>query len=179
MATTPDDLTANNDATGPSAADIDINPTGAKARAAFAETHPSVEAEENPTGSKARAAFAAAREQVSGVTGQATDKARDYAALGKDKAAEGLDSVTRLFDDAATTIDDKVGAQYGDYARKAASAISGVATSLRGKDVDQLLEDARGVVRKSPALAVGAAVAVGFVLARLVRAGNDGGDKSA
>lgn len=167
MATTSNDLpgNANTDAAPtPNAADIEINPTGSKAREAFA------------------AARAKAGEQASGIKDQATGKARDYAAIGKDKTVEGLDSVSRLMDDAATTIDDKVGAQYGDYARKAASAVASVAGSLRSKDVDELLDDARGVVRKSPALAIGAAVAVGFVLARLVRSGTNHGvdkDKSA
>jgi len=163
MATTPDDLPESlNDDTA-AAAEKAVTPTAA-------------EIEINPTGSKARAAFAAAREKVgeqaSGIKDQATGKTREYAALGKDKAVEGLDSVTRLIDDAASAIDEKAGQQYGDYARKAASAVANVATTLRTKDVDELLEDARGVVRKSPALAIGAAVAAGFVLARLVRAGS-------
>ncbi|PTD25214.1 hypothetical protein [Sphingomonas fennica] len=162
MPTTPDSTEKPNQLATPNAAEIDINPTGSKAREAFAAAKEKV------------------GEQASDFKEQATGKARDYAAIGKEKAVEGLDSVTRLMDDAASTIDDKVGAQYGDYARKAASAVSNVATSLRSKDVDELLEDARTVVRKSPALAIGAAVAVGFVLARLVRAGKDGGqDKSA
>lgn len=171
MAMTPNDLpeNPNDDVTVPEGAD---NAPDAS------------DIEINPTGSKARAAFAAAREKVSEQTSdireQAGGKARDYAAIGKDKAVEGLDSVTRLMDGAAATIDDKVGAQYGDYARKASSAVSNVAASLRSKDVDELLEDARTVVRKSPALAIGAAVVAGFVLARLVRAGtNSGSDESA
>ena len=41
-------------------------------------------------------------------------------------------------------------------------------TKLDEKDVDVIAEDARQFVRKSPALAIGAAAAVGFVLARLV-----------
>lgn len=165
MATTPDDLpeTLKNAA-------LDSVPAADPATTA--------EIEINPTGSKARAAFAAAREKVgehaSDLKGQAGSKAHDYAVVGKDKAVAGLDSVSRLMDDAAATIDDKVGAQYGDYARKAASAVSNVATSLRTKDVDELFEDAREVVRKSPALAIGAAVVAGFVIARLVRAGAGG-----
>lgn len=171
MATTPNDL--------PESLNDDAAPAGASPNAATA-----AEIEINPTGSKARAAFTAARdkvsEQASGIKDQATGKARDYAALGKDKTADGLESVTRLMDDAASAIDDKVGAQYGDYARKAASAVANVATTLRTKDVDELLEDARGVVRKSPALAIGAAVVAGFVIARLVRAGTGGSnDESA
>lgn len=176
MATNPNDLPESlNDGAAPTAA----SPASAATTTATATAE---EIEINPTGSRARAAFAAAREKVgeqaSGIKDQATGKARDYAAIGKDKTAAGLDSVTRLMDDAVGAIDDKVGAQYGDYARKAASAVANVATTLRTRDVDELLEDARSVVRKSPALAIGAAVVAGFVIARLVRAGtgrNDSG----
>lgn len=174
MATTPNDLPGGlNDGEGPEDATPAAVPT------APAVTATAAEIEVNPAGSKAREALAAAREKVSeqasGLKDQATGKARDYAAMGKDKTADGLDSVTRLMDDAAATIDDKVGAQYGDYARKASSAIANVAATLRSKDVDELLSDAREVVRKSPALAVGAAVVAGFVIARLVRAGTGSG----
>jgi ElaB/YqjD/DUF883 family membrane-anchored ribosome-binding protein len=64
-----------------------------------------------------------------------------------------------------------MGPQYGDYARKAAESVAGTARSLDDKDVDQLVADARDFVRKSPAVALGAAALVGFVLMRLARGG--------
>lgn len=45
--------------------------------------------------------------------GQATEKARNYAVQGKDRAADKLDEFQRMIDDAANTIDSKVGEQYG------------------------------------------------------------------
>lgn len=101
--------------------------------------------------------------------GQATDKARDYAAQGKERAVGALDNVVKLVEDAAGTIDEKVGAQYGDYARRAAESISGFATTIREKDIDELARDARDAVRKSPAIAIGAAAAVGFLIARVIK----------
>ena len=79
--------------------------------------------------------------------------------------------IGKLIRDSAATIDENVGKQYGDYARGAADAVDGFATKLDAKDVDALAEDARQFVRKSPAVAIGAAAAVGFVLARLFRSG--------
>jgi ElaB/YqjD/DUF883 family membrane-anchored ribosome-binding protein len=70
-------------------------------------------------------------------------------------------------------VDEKLGEQYGQYARSAADQISGLAESLRGKQVDDLLDDAREFVKKSPAVAVGIAAGVGFVLARLLKSGLD------
>lgn len=101
----------------------------------------------------------------------AGDRARDYVTQGLDKATTALDDVVRMVNDAASTIDDKVGAQYGDYARQASGAISGFADTLRMKDADTLFEDARDAVRKSPAIAIGAAAALGFVVARIIKAG--------
>ena len=82
-----------------------------------------------------------------------------------------LDEFAKLIDDAANRVDEKLGEQYGGYARSAADAVAGFASQLRGKDVDQLFDDARDFVKKSPAVAIGTAAALGFVLARLVKAG--------
>jgi ElaB/YqjD/DUF883 family membrane-anchored ribosome-binding protein len=51
--------------------------------------------------------------------------------------------------------------------------VSGVADTLKSKEVDELLEGARDFVRNKPAVAIGAAAALGFVLTRLIKAGND------
>jgi ElaB/YqjD/DUF883 family membrane-anchored ribosome-binding protein len=110
-------------------------------------------------------------EKTAGLREQATDTVRSYAVQGKDKATEALDNVIRMIDDAAAAVDDKVGAQYGDYVRQAGETLATISTTIRDKDVDDLVDDARGVVRSSPALAIGAAAAVGFLVARIVKAG--------
>ena len=116
-------------------------------------------------------AVTAIGEKTAGLRAQAADTARSYAVQGKDKASDVLDNVVKMVGDAAGTIDDKVGAQYGDYVRQASDLLAGFATQLREKDVDDLVEDARSAVRSSPALAIGAAVAVGFAVARVLKAG--------
>lgn len=105
--------------------------------------------------------------------GQATDKAREFALQGKDRATEALDNVAKLIGDTAAQVDEKVGAQYGDYARRASDTVANLATTLRDRDVDQLFADARDLVRRSPGMAIGAAAVVGFALVRLVKAGID------
>ncbi len=108
---------------------------------------------------------------VQSLRSQATDKARSYALDGKNRATSALDELAGMVDDAARQIDDKLGPQYGQYARQAAGAVTGFADTLRDKDVDDLFDDARSVIRKSPAVAIGVAAAVGFALVRLVKAG--------
>jgi ElaB/YqjD/DUF883 family membrane-anchored ribosome-binding protein len=123
-------------------------------------------------------ASSAVRKEASSFKDQATARARGAATEGKARAAFALDNVAKLIVDAAGTVDEKVGAQYGDYTRKAADAVSGFADTLKGKDVDELVRDATEFVKKSPAVAIGAAVAIGFVITRLVKAGTDGNDKA-
>ncbi len=115
------------------------------------------------------------RDQAGDFASQAKDAARSAAASAKNMTGEGLHGLSKLIADTAETVDSKLGPQYGDYARKAAEAVSGAAKSLDDKDIDQLAEDARNFVRKSPAVAIGAAAIVGFVLMRMMR----GSDKDA
>ena len=104
-------------------------------------------------------------------TEQASAKARDYTAQGKDRAVEALDGVASLVDDAAGQVSEKLGEQYGGYIRQAADAVSNLAGTLRNKDADELIDDARNVVRSSPGIALAAAAAVGFLMVRVVKSG--------
>jgi ElaB/YqjD/DUF883 family membrane-anchored ribosome-binding protein len=111
------------------------------------------------------------REGASSLKGQATDKIRGYAEDGKARATSALEDFSNVVNEAAQSIDERLGAEYGNYARRAATAVSGVADTLRTREVDELFDDARNVIRKSPALAIGAAAAVGFALVRLIKSG--------
>ena len=113
------------------------------------------------------------RDQANSFKDKASDKAREYANSGKEKTTDMLDNVSKTVDDLARTVDERLGSTYGDYARKAANAVSGVADTLKGKDVDDIVADTRNFVRKQPAVAIGAAVAVGFLLTRLMRSGSN------
>ena len=104
---------------------------------------------------------------------QAFDKARLFAEDGKEKAGGALDQLAQMLLDAAAQVDEKLGAQYGDHARTAASSVQGFAETVRNKNIDELADDVRGYVRKSPAAAVGVTAALGFALARLVHSGID------
>lgn len=116
-------------------------------------------------------------DNVTKLKSEASDRARGFADEGKAKATGALDQLSQMLTDAAGQVDDKLGAQYGQYARSAASQVQGLSSSLNEKTVDDLLDDARELVRKSPAVAIGTAAAVGFVLARLLSAGLDQRDK--
>jgi ElaB/YqjD/DUF883 family membrane-anchored ribosome-binding protein len=124
-------------------------------------------------GETPRSATQQFKDEADRLTKQATDRARSFADDGKARATGALDEFSKMMREAADTVDERLGDQYGKYARSAADSISDFAESLRGKDVDELVGDARDFVRKSPAIALGTAAAVGFVLARLVKSGID------
>lgn len=75
--------------------------------------------------------------------------------------------------DTAPTVDDKLGAKYGDYARTASRSLQEASAKIDAKSVDELGNDAREMVRKSPGLAIGIAAVGGFLLARMFRGSND------
>lgn len=104
---------------------------------------------------------------------QAGKTAKSAAATTKDKTGLAMSSLAKLITDTAGTVDAKLGPQYGDYARQAAETVANAAQTLDSKDVDQLMDEAKDFVRKSPAVAIGAAAVVGFVLMRLAKGSGD------
>lgn len=120
--------------------------------------------------------------RASDLRGQAGGRVREFAEGGKNRATDALDELSKVVADTADSIDQRLGGDYGEYARKASDAVAGFADTLREKDVDELYDNVRDAVRKSPGVAVGIAAVVGFTLVRLVKAGledgRDGGGKS-
>ena len=82
-----------------------------------------------------------------------------------------LANVSRMVGDTASGIEERLGPEYGDYARRAASSIENAANSIASKDPDELIDDTREFVRNSPGIALAGAAVVGFVVARLVKSG--------
>ncbi len=111
------------------------------------------------------------RGQATALRDQAGGRVREFAEGGKTRASDALDELSRVVGDTAGTIDEKLGGEYGEYARKAADAVSGFADTLRRKDVDELYDNVRDAVRKSPGIAIGVAAIVGFTLVRLIKSG--------
>ncbi len=127
-----------------------------------------------PLKAGATAAAATTEETVTGdIKEKALTKARSAAESGKDKTSEAIGNLSKMIEDSAQTIDENVGEKYGDYARSAADAVANFSDKLSAKEIDEMVEDARGFVRKSPAVAIGAAAVVGFLISRLIKSGMD------
>jgi ElaB/YqjD/DUF883 family membrane-anchored ribosome-binding protein len=133
----------------------------------------------NLTG-EARERTAALSETVTATASEVTEKAGEYAeqakvvALdlarqGKDKATAALSTLGETIETNASVIDEKLGVQYGDYARGAAHTLQSTAASLEAKDIPEIGEEIVTFVKKSPVKALGIAAVTGFVLTRLLR----------
>lgn len=120
------------------------------------------------------------------LSSQAADKTRGLVGQGLERGAEALANVGKLVGDTADGLDERLGPEYGNYARRAATAIEDTANSIASKDADELIDDTREFVRKSPGVALAGAAIVGFALARLIKSGlakddddRDGGGREA
>ena len=105
------------------------------------------------------------------LSSQAGEKARGLVAQGLERTSEALANVSRMVGDTAAGIEERLGPEYGDYARRAAASIENAANTIAEKDPDELIEDTRNFVRSSPGIALAGAAVVGFVVARLIKSG--------
>lgn len=113
------------------------------------------------------------REQVTTLRSEATSRARGFADDGKARATSLLDDFSEVIDEAAQAVERKFGTDYADYAHRASGAVSGLADKVRTKTIDDLIDDTRDFVRKSPGIAIGIAAVAGFMLVRLIKTGLD------
>ena len=104
-------------------------------------------------------------------TAQAGERTRGIVTQGLERTSEALANVAKMVGDTAPGIEERLGAEYGDYARRAAGAIENVANNIAEKDPDELIDDTRTFVRNSPGIALAGAAVVGFVVARLIKSG--------
>lgn len=141
-----------------------LNTATAAARAKVKEMTDKASTDWKAQGDKMKVQGEQIREKASKLAHDTADSAKAY-------TGSTMQGLARLIQETAETVDTKLGPQYGDYARQAANAVAGAAKSLDEKDVDQLLGEARDFVRKSPAVAIGAAAVAGYVLMRLAKGG--------
>src|SRR3982751_1420615 len=91
------------------------------------------------------------REQIAG---QAGEKARGLVTQGLERTAEALANVSKMVGETAPGIEERLGPEYADYARRAAGSLENVANTIASKDPDELIEDTRNFVRNSPGVAL-------------------------
>ena len=133
------------------------------------------------TGSKASGVLGMVSSASGKVADEAGTRAKSFLSQGLERGSETLTNISTLIDDTVGQIEEKLGPQYAGYARTASETLNRYADRVAQKDPDELVDDARELIRKSPSVALSAAAVIGFGLIRLVKAGaegNAGGPKS-
>ncbi len=103
-----------------------------------------------------------------------TEKKLDGA---KDTAASTMDDLSRAADSAARTLQDEHHESLSHYVADIAHYVSNVASSLRNKNTDELINDAKRMARDNPALFIAGSVAIGLGIARLAKSGTSAGNR--
>lgn len=116
------------------------------------------------------ARYSRIKDEAGRLKGEAATKARSAAEEGKAKAAETLGNVSQATRDAAEKLRGGRAEPIADYINSAADSIDGFAQRMQSKSVDDLIEDTREIVRRSPVVAIAIAAAAGFVISRFLRA---------
>lgn len=109
-------------------------------------------------------------DQAHKVRADAVAKVRDFADESKTQVKQTLDGIVESVRDVAHKLEANGVGPLARYAHQAADAVSGWSGAVDNKSVDELVADARTLVRKSPAVAVGIALAAGFAVSRFLKA---------
>ena len=106
-----------------------------------------------------------------GLVGYAESRLLELAEDGKSELVRSLDGLVSIVQDIAAQVE-SVGGPFAGYARQAAGLVDELQSALRDRDVGDLLDDGRDLIRRQPAVALGVAVVAGFVAARLFKSGS-------
>src|SRR5688572_18899683 len=88
----------------------------------------------------------------------------------KESAAEELTSFADVMHDAARKFEEKNDAGVGGYVQKAADYVERLSSSLREKNLEEILQEGKALLRKHPTVALGMAAVVGVAIGRFFRA---------
>jgi ElaB/YqjD/DUF883 family membrane-anchored ribosome-binding protein len=110
--------------------------------------------------------------QVQETAGQVTEQAKQAATSRlesqKDRAVDGLVTLSQALRQTGQQLHEQEQGAIGGYIDQAAERMERLTNHLRARDVPQLLNETEDLARRSPGLFVGAAMAIGFVGARFL-----------
>jgi len=96
------------------------------------------------------------------------EEGKQKLAQGKSTAADQVDNVARALKRASNELD-RIQPLLGAYATQLASAVGRLGARLRESSFDELVNDAQAAARRNPTLFVVGGLALGVVLARVIK----------
>lgn len=125
-------------------------------------------------GERARATLDHAKDDARALADRAREAAISALDRQKAEAAGQLDGLAQAFRNAAESLESQHYGPIARYAGFAAENLGGIADALNEQDLASLLDSARRLARRQPALFVGGAVALGFGLVRFLKSSGEG-----
>ena len=119
--------------------------------------------------SEAQSTFQQAKQQAMGAAQEAGSRAQAAIESQKSSAADSVHVVADALRRASHDLDDQNQRMMGQAAAWAAEGLERFSQSLRERELRTLLDQAEDVARRQPALFVGGAVALGFVVSRFLK----------
>jgi len=110
--------------------------------------------------------------QAGAKVGEATEKAKSFAADQKDLAAGQINGVAAAITKVADELDGSEQQTVARYARDLAAGLSSMGKTIEDRDIDDLMGLAQDFGRKQPVAFLGAAALAGFVASRFALASN-------
>lgn len=104
--------------------------------------------------------------------GEATDKAKSFAADQKDLAATQINGVANALSKVADELEASDQQTIGRYARDLAKSLSDIGTQIETREVDDLLGAAQDFGRNQPVAFLGVAALAGFAASRFALSSN-------
>lgn len=129
---------------------------------------------ENPDLEKGKSIAQKMMDDAKSAADKAAEEAKKYSSKkmeeGRDRAASELGKVAHAASTAASDLEGQQQETISHYVNEMADRVNSLAEGLRGKSVDQLVDDAKAIARKNPALFVAGSVAIGIGLSRFLKA---------
>jgi hypothetical protein len=123
------------------------------------------------------------KSEAANVIETAKDAGRQRLETGKDRAAEQVEKVAGVMEQASAQLKDSDLGSLADYAGQVASTIKSVSDNLRNRSIDDFLRDTQSLARQNPTLFLLGSVAIGVAISRFLKASaerrHEGYDSSA
>jgi len=91
----------------------------------------------------------------------------------KNKATDGIGTVAQAVKQASQQLRTQQHDTIANYIDQAANQLERLSTSIRDKDVGELVRDAQQFARRRPAVFIGSAFAIGLLSARFLKSSRD------
>jgi HAMP domain-containing protein len=108
-----------------------------------------------------------------GIADRIRESATAQLSTQKDRATDGIGSVAQAVRGTTQQLREQQHETVARYVEQAADQLEKFSTTLKEKDVSELMRDAQALARRQPALFIGAAFAVGLVGARFLKSSAD------